>query len=170
MGAVKRSGLGFAVAAGLAILLLGAGTASAHDDIASSDPASGSLVDEPISEVTIDFGEGVESPEMAMFGPDDEIVESVIVQVDDTTARIEFDELEDEGIYIVRYLAPVTADGHTMAGAIQFTYGSTGGGRNVVPILLFCGVAIIALSIGAYFSWRRYKELSADEQEYAHTA
>ncbi|MGI9646562.1 MAG: copper resistance CopC family protein [Ilumatobacteraceae bacterium] len=166
---MKRTGLGIIVAAGLATLALGAGPASAHDSIASSDPASGSTIDDPISEVTIDFGEGVANPEMAVFGPDDEIVESVTVQISDTAARAEFDELQTEGIYIVRYLAPVTADGHTLAGAIQFTYGSAGGDSNVVPILLFCAVAILILSIGAYFSWRRYRQLSVD-QEPAQTA
>ena len=164
MEAVKRSGLAIALAAGLATLAFGASTANAHDTIAGSDPVSGSTIDDPISAVTIDFGEGVENPEMAVFGPDDEIVESVTVQISDTTARAEFDELQVEGIYIVRYLAPVTADGHTLAGAIQFTYGSAGGDSNVVPILLFCGVAIVILSIGAYFSWRRYRQLSAEEE------
>ena len=94
--AVKRTGLGIIVAAGLATLALGAGPASAHDSIASSDPASGSTIDDPISEVTIDFGEGVANPEMAVFGPDDEIVESVTVQISDTAARAEFDELQTE--------------------------------------------------------------------------
>jgi hypothetical protein len=32
-----------------------------------------------------------------------------------------------------------------------------------LPILLFCAVAIVGLSIGAFFSWRRYKALSASE-------
>ncbi len=149
---------------GLAALLFGAGLAGAHDDIVSSDPASGSQLDDPISEVTIEFGEEVADVEMALIGPDDEIVEPTTTQsLTATTARIEFAELEREGVYFVRYLAPVVDDGHTLAGAIQFTYGSAGGSSNLVPILLFCAIAIVVLSIGAYFSWRRYRAISGSD-------
>ena len=57
----------------------------------------------------------------------------------------------------------VTADGHTLAGAIQFTYGAEGGSDSTGAILLFCAVAIVVLSIGAFFSWRRYRALRASE-------
>lgn len=163
MDAMNAPRLALAITGGLTAIVLAAGTAGAHDDIAASDPESGSTIDDPISEVTIDFGEEVENVEMAVFTPDDDVLESETVQITPTAAKVEFDELEQEGIYIVRYLAPVPADGHTLAGAIQFTYGSAGGPSNVVPILLFCGVAIVVLSIGAYFSWRRYKMLKTSE-------
>jgi methionine-rich copper-binding protein CopC len=148
---------------GLIALLFASGQAWAHDDIASSTPPSGSTIDDPITEVTIDFGEEVADVEMALIAPNDDIVEpSETELVTPTSARITFAELDQEGVYIVRYLAPVVRDGHTLAGAIQFTYGSAGG-SNLFPILLFCGVAVIGLSIGAFFSWRRYRQLSGSE-------
>ena len=163
MGAVQPSRLGATLLGGIAIMIFGGGVAHAHDDITSSDPASGTTIDDPISEVTIDYGEIVADVEMALFDPDDERIEGTTVQISPTSTRLEFAELDDEGVYIVRYLAPVPADGHTLAGAIQFTYGSAGGPSNTVAILLFCGVAIVGLSIGAYFSWRRYRALSSSE-------
>lgn len=163
MVGMTRPRLTTALFGSLVVLLVGAGAARAHDDIASSTPASGTTVDEPISEVTIDFGEVVADVEMALLDPDDQIVQpSVTEVVTPTSARISFDELDREGVYIVRYLAPVVDDGHTLAGAISFTYGSAGG-SNVGAILLFCGVAIVVLSIGAWFSWRRYRHLSGSE-------
>ena len=160
---MKRPRLAAALLGSLVALLIGAGPAHAHDDIASSSPPSGTTVDEPISEVTIDFGEVVADVEMALLDPDDKIVEPSVTEIiTPTSARISFDELDREGVYIVRYLAPVVDDGHTLAGAVSFTYGSAGG-SNVGAILLFCGVAIVALSIGAWFSWRRYRALSASD-------
>lgn len=162
MGAMKRAVARLLVAVGA--FALGGGTAGAHDDIASSTPESGAMLDAPIAEVTVDFGEEVGDVEMALIGPDDQIVQpATVTQTSPTTARLEFPELETEGVYFVRYLAPVTADGHTLAGAITFTYGDAGGSSNVVPILLFCFAAVVVLSIGAFFSWRRYRALRASE-------
>jgi len=164
MALMTRARLLPAVLAGLAVALFSAAPSAAHDDIASSTPASGSTIDDPISEVTIDFGEEVSDVEMAILDPDDNVVQpSVTELIGPTSARISFDELDREGVYFVRYLAPVTDDGHTIAGAIQFTYGSGGGSTNVVPVLIFCAVTIVVLSIGAWFSWRRYRTLSGSE-------
>lgn len=150
-----------AIALAGAVLAIGVGgTAYAHDDIAGSTPPSGAIVDDPISEVVIDFGEGVGEVEMILLDPDEEVVDGTTTTIiSETEARIDFPELDRQGVYIVRYLAPVTNDGHLLAGAISFTYGGSGGSSNVVPILLFCGFAIVVLSIGAWFSWRRYQAL-----------
>ncbi len=159
----NRSGFALAIAGGLAAVVLGGGTVVAHDDIASSTPASGSTIDDPISEVTIDFGEEVADVEMALLGPGDELIEPTeTVLVNPTTATIQFPELDQQGVYIVRYLAPVVRDGHTLAGAIQFTYGSAGG-SNTGPLLVFAAAAIVVLSTGAFFSWRRYQALAGSE-------
>ncbi len=158
---MKRLGL-LAAAAGLVAFGLHAGTAGAHDTIAGSTPPNGAVLTEPITEASIDFGEEVSGVELAIIGPDDSglPLESTTVAGSPTVVKIEFEELSDEGEYIVRYLAPVTADGHTLAGAISFTYGSAGGSTNTTLILVFCAVAIVVLSTGAVLSYRRYRALT----------
>ena len=43
----------------------------AHDGIASSDPAAGSVIDEPIDSVTIDFGADIgDTAQIALLAPD----------------------------------------------------------------------------------------------------
>ena len=78
------------------------------------------------------------------------------VRTGDTTARLDFDEVEREGTYFVQYLAPVPSDGHVIAGAISFTYGSPStGSSDGFPIIPFVVGAVIVLAIGGWFSYRR---------------
>ena len=150
-----------AIAVLTAALLTGAGPAVAHDDIAGSDPVSRSTIDEPISSVEIDFGEVI-SDDVAMFLTFDlgnnefEDIGGVTVKTSDTTARLDFDEVEREGTYFVQYLAPVPVDGHVIAGAISFIYGSPStGGSDSFPIIPFVLGAILVLAVGGWFSYRR---------------
>jgi methionine-rich copper-binding protein CopC len=138
---------------------LAATPARAHEDIRSSDPASGTVVDEPISEVTIDFGVTVNDDlELALFDPDEQLVEdTTTVKLSDTVARIEFAPIEESGTYIVRYLTTATTDGHFLVGAVSFTYGSEGSG---VPWLAFALVMIVILAIGTAWSYRLYRRQS----------
>ena len=143
------------------VLAAPAATALAHDDIAGSEPPAGSTIDEPISSVEIDFGEVV-GDDTTLFltydlgdeaGTVDELGGTTVL-TGDTTARLDFPELEREGRYFVRYLAPVPADGHVISGSVSFTWGDPpGGGFPVVP---FAVGAAIVLSIGAGLSWRRF--------------
>lgn len=101
---------------------------AAHDDIASSVPADRSVIDEPISSAEVDFGEvigdGVEL--FLTYDPGDGSTVDVggeTTRTGDTTARVDFPELEVEGTYFLRYLAPVPSDGHVLVGAISFTWG-----------------------------------------------
>lgn len=103
-------------------------SAAAHDDIESSVPADRSVIDEPISTAEIDFGEvigdGVEL--FLTYDPGDGSTVDVggeTTKTSDTTARVDFPELEVEGTYFLRYLAPVPSDGHVLVGAISFTWG-----------------------------------------------
>lgn len=108
----------------------GVPTASAHDDIESSVPEDRSVIDEPISTAEIDFGEVIgDSVEMFLTfdpGGDAEIVDlgGETTKTSDTTARLDFEELTDEGTYFVQFLAPIPSDGHVMIGAISFSFGT----------------------------------------------
>lgn len=115
------------VAAAAALAL--ATPVAAHDDIASSDPADRSVIDEPISSAEIDFGEIIgDSVELFLtYDPGDGSTVDVggeTTKTGETTARVDFPELTVEGTYFLRYLAPVPSDGHVMVGAISFTWGT----------------------------------------------
>ena len=139
----------------------GATPVTAHDDIRSSTPTSRSTLSEPISTVEIAFGEVI-SDDVAMFRGydlgDNEFEDSggETVRTGETTARLDFDEVEREGTYFVQYLAPVPVDGHVIAGAISFTYGSPStGGSGGFPVVPFIVGALIVLVIGGWFTYRR---------------
>lgn len=106
-----------------------ASSAVAHDGIDSSAPADGSMIDEPISSVEIDFGENI-SEGVSMFllydrGDGTEIdIGGDTTKTGETTARLDFPEIADEGTYFARFLAPVPSDGHVIAGAISFSWGA----------------------------------------------
>jgi methionine-rich copper-binding protein CopC len=153
---VIASALALAVAFGA-----GATPVAAHDDIKSSTPTSRSTLTEPISTVEIDFGEAI-SDDVAMFLVYDlgnnefEDIGGETVKTGETTARLDFDEVEREGTYFVQYLAPVPVDGHVIAGAISFTYGSPStGGSDDFPIVPFIVGTLIVLAIGGWFTYRR---------------
>ena len=140
-----------------AILVLGAGLAggpiTAHDGIASSDPESGSVLDEPIDSVTIDFGAEIgDTPQIALLGPDGQQIASTTAVTSSSTATTEFELLEDEGAYTVNYLATSVVDGHVLGGTISFTYGD--GSADTMSPVLFAAIALVILGIGAWFSWR----------------
>jgi methionine-rich copper-binding protein CopC len=141
----------------LGVSVLTAAPTHAHEDIESSDPVSGTVVEEPISEVTIDFGVTVNDDlELALFDPDEQLVEgTTTVKVSDTVARIEFDPLDEPGTYIVRYLTTASVDGHFLVGAISFTYGSESG--NDVPWMMFALAMVVILAIGTALSFRLHR-------------
>lgn len=152
-GAPRRSRF-IAVVAVLAAAASFSNVAFAHDEIESSVPEHQSQFDEPITEVTINFGEPVGGVELGLRGPDDERIAGEVTVISDTEARLEFAELTDEGQYIVQYLAE--EDGHLVAGAISFTYGDRAGQGVDGSIWIIFGVAAAAiLAAGAFFSFRR---------------
>lgn len=127
---------------------------SAHDGIASSDPASGAVLDEPIESVTIDFGADIGTAvEIGLVGPDGELPSTTTV-TSATEAMAEFELLDEHGTYTVNYLATSVVDGHLLGGAISFTYG--GSSSDVMSPLLFALIALVILSIGGWFSWRAH--------------
>jgi len=120
------------VAVGVAIVVsigLSASPVAAHDEIDGSSPVSRSVIDEAISSVDIDFGIAI-GENTRMFLTYDrgngEIVDigGDTVITGEETARLDFDELQDQGTYFVQYLAPVPTDGHVIAGSISFSWGA----------------------------------------------
>lgn len=159
--AARRKRFGALFIAVATTVVLGADV-GAHDEIASSIPENQSQFDDPISQVTIDFGEPVESVELALVSPDDLDLPGTVTVVSDTVAVLNFAPLDQEGQYLVRYLAE--EDGHLVAGAIAFTFGSPGGsGAGTLTWLIFGVVAAAILGIGAFFSLRRSQQPEPDE-------
>lgn len=155
-------------ASGAVLLVVGAvaGSAAAHDGISSSSPEAGSSFDEPISEVTIDFGVTIDDDvELALLDPDEEQVPSTTTRISDTVAVAEFDPLERQGTYIVRYLTTVPGDGHLLAGAISFTYGTASGDSSITTWVLFGVASAVVLGIGTWLSLRRARALTTGEAE-----
>jgi methionine-rich copper-binding protein CopC len=160
MVSVRRTHRVVAAVLAAAAVLVAPGASLAHEEIASSDPESGAILDEPISQVTIDFGEPISDDlEMALLHDlgDSEVeqIPAVATRVSETVGVVEFDELTDTGRYFVRYLVTVPLDGHVLAGAITFDYGdAAGSGTNWYVWLVFGLFAAAALSIGAWYSLR----------------
>lgn len=146
--------VGAAIGAGSAVL--------AHDDIESSVPEHQAQLDEPISEVTINFGQPVDGVELALVGPDDGDLPGEVVVVSDTEAKLTFEPLTTEGEYLVRYLAE--EDGHLIGGAISFVYGEEADqGAGALTWVLFGLGAALILAIGAFYSLRRSMATSAHD-------
>ncbi|WP_395153261.1 copper resistance protein CopC [Ilumatobacter sp.] len=155
-GALRRIRV-IAVVAVVAVIAAAANVSSvafAHDEIESSVPEHQAQIDEPITEVTINFGEPVDGVELGLRGPDDERIAGEVTVISDTKARLNFAKLTEEGQYIVQYLAE--EDGHLVAGAITFTYGDRAEQGAAIGIWIIFGVVAAAiLGVGAFFSFRR---------------
>lgn len=160
----KRVRLVVALATILAALTGFGAMASAHDEIESSVPEHQSQFDDPISEVTIEFGAPVGGVELALVGPDNEDIDGTsTVRLGDTSARLSFAPLDREGEYIVRYLAE--EDGHLVNGAISFVYGSRdGNGAGGSTWIIFGIVAAALLALGGFWSWKLSQRDVADDE------
>lgn len=147
--------------AAVATLGLGQGVA-AHDEISSSDPENRAELDDPISDVTVEFGAPVDGIELALIDPDDREIQGTVVILSDTSARLEFETISQKGQYIVQYLA--VEQGHLVSGAFSFTYGSAGSsGAGVLTWILLGAATVVILGIGGYLSLRRSRELAEAE-------
>ena len=150
---------------------VGATPVGAHDEISSSIPATGSTIEDPISTVSIDFGEPI-ADDVEMFLTYDEGGASIVdiggttVKTGPSTARLDFEEIDREGQYFVQYLATVPNDAHVMVGAISFLYGEPAGGSSF-PVVPFVGISAAVLAVGAWLSLRRMKRGDADPEDLA---
>ncbi len=149
---------GFALSAGIVFGLTS--EAGAHDGLASSDPEAGSTIDQPISEVTLEFPSPVvDNVQLTLVDPDENPIASTTTIVSPTVARIDFAPLDRKGQYIVRYTATVVDDDHLLIGAMSFRYGSAGNGLSAAAwIVLILGSAAI-LAVGIAVSLRNQRAM-----------
>ncbi|THA81687.1 copper resistance protein CopC [Streptomyces sp. A0592] len=124
------------VAAVLALLLGGAGSASAHAGLRGSDPAEGSVLATAPQQVTLTFTEsvGFSDDSLRVLSPENERVNPRPAQHadgKDNTARVELSDQLAQGTYTVAWRV-VSADGHPISGAFIFSIGKPSGTAAVV--------------------------------------
>ncbi|MFD3695200.1 copper resistance protein CopC [Streptomyces sp. NPDC058646] len=115
------------VAAVLALILGGAGPASAHASLSGSDPADGTVLQTAPQQVTLTFTESVTFSEdsLRVLSPDNERANPRPAQHADgkgNTARVELADTLPQGTYTVAWRV-VSADGHPISGAFVFSIG-----------------------------------------------
>jgi len=113
-------------------LLLGAGTAFAHDVLTGSDPANGSSMATGPSKVTLTFDLPVKEyfSTVTVVGPDGSHFEGGPSTVDGSTVSAPVQPLGPVGTYTVGYRI-VSDDGHPVSGAIRFSLTKPGSGQGV---------------------------------------
>ncbi|MFG2030243.1 copper resistance CopC/CopD family protein [Streptomyces sp. NPDC048825] len=111
----------------LAVLLVGAGPASAHATLTGSEPADVSVLKTAPKQVTLTFSEGVSLADgsLRVLSPKNERVDRGAVtraggKAD--TARVRLSGKLPEGTYTVSWRV-VSADGHPISGAFTFSIG-----------------------------------------------
>jgi methionine-rich copper-binding protein CopC len=117
--------------AGLA-LLLGTGTAFAHDVLTASDPANGASLATGPSKVTLTFDLPVKEyfSTITVVGPDGNHFEAGPSTVDGSTVSAPVQPLGPAGGYTVGYRI-VSDDGHPVSGLVRFTLTQPGPGHGV---------------------------------------
>ncbi|MEY9870736.1 copper transport protein [Streptacidiphilus sp. MAP12-33] len=115
----------------VALLLGGAGVASAHAALLSTDPAQGSVVAVPPTAVTLRFSESVtlEPDALRVFDPSGKRVDTGTAghaSGDASTAQVRIDSsaAAAQGTYTVAWRV-ISADTHPVAGAFTFSIGRT---------------------------------------------
>ncbi|MFD3805435.1 copper resistance CopC/CopD family protein [Streptomyces sp. NPDC058611] len=111
----------------IALLLGGAGPASAHTALSGSDPTDGTVLKTAPRQVTLTFTESVSFSDdsVRVLSPDNERVNPRPAhQVDgqENTARVELSDGIPQGTYTVAWRV-VSADGHPISGAFVFSVG-----------------------------------------------
>jgi copper resistance protein C len=111
-------------------LLLGAGTALAHDVLVGSDPANGARLGTGPSKVTLSYDLPVRdvSSTLTVIGPDGLHYESGPSVVDGNTVSAPVGPLGPAGLYTVGYRI-ISDDGHPVSGEITFTLTTAGTGH-----------------------------------------
>jgi copper transport protein len=113
------------------VLMLGASSASAHATLVGTDPSEGEVLSETPDVVTFTFDETVSltSDGIQVFDAEGEPVDADASSADEVVTADLPDELDD-GTYVVTYRV-VSADGHPIAGSLQFSIGAPS--SSVVP-------------------------------------
>ncbi|WP_431836067.1 copper resistance CopC family protein [Cellulomonas sp. Y8] len=106
------------------LLLAAAGTASAHDELAGSEPASGAALDAAPAAVRLDFSGDVLTFGAAVVVADDadetwQVGDPVL---DGASVSVPLDPALPDGAYEIRWRV-VSSDGHPITGLVPFTVG-----------------------------------------------
>ena len=146
-----------ALAAAVALL---PGTASAHTELAESNPADGAVMTDAPSEVVLAFTtELSEESAFSVIGPDGETVGEGELDLDIADRNVLRGDVAvtEPGRYVVSYSA-AAADGHPAEGEVAFTYrpedrqpaapDTALPGRDApVPLVLGVGLCAIAMAL-----------------------
>jgi copper resistance protein C len=161
----------------LAVLALaGAGTASAHATLISSDPAPGTALAAPPASVSATFSEELQTAFAAMtvVGPDGNLWSVGEVRVNGPVASVDVRPLGPAGTYTANYRV-TSADGHVITGSWSFelTVAETGTPGPAVapapapattpasapddglPVWPFVVAAVLVVGAGLWWSRRR---------------
>lgn len=113
-------------------LLLGTGTAFAHDVLTGSDPADHSSVAAGPSQVVLRFDLPVQESfsTVTVVGPNGNHFEAGASKVDGNSVSAPVAPLGPVGVYTVGYRI-VSDDGHPLSGSISFTLTKPGAGQGV---------------------------------------
>ena len=155
-----------ALLAGLALVLLGAGPASAHSGLRSTLPADGAQVEASPAEVVLEFDEPVSTrlSRVQVTGPAGDTWQTGEPEVSGSTVRQPLAALGPAGTYSVAYRV-VSADGHPVSGTSTFTLTAAGTGTapqqsaaadegGSLPVLPVAGGALLVVA-GAVLLLRR---------------
>ncbi|WP_402469828.1 copper resistance CopC family protein [Isoptericola aurantiacus] len=120
------------VVGGTAVSILGAVSASAHDQLVSSDPADGAALDEPVGTLTLTFSSEViaDGTQVRVTGPDG--ASEAQVTVDGEVVTASFEPAGAGGAYDVAWRA-VSADGHPIEGQVGWTVAEQPGADATEP-------------------------------------
>ncbi|MGI8817329.1 MAG: copper resistance CopC family protein [Pseudonocardia sp.] len=111
-------------------LLLGTGTAFAHNVLLSSDPADGASLDSGPARAVLRFDLPLQSSfnAMTVVGPDGGHYEDGGATADGSTVSVAVHPLGPAGRYLIGYRV-VSDDGHPVSGSVSFTLNHAGTGR-----------------------------------------
>jgi copper transport protein len=111
---------------GLIVSMLGLAVAgspvSAHTSFVGSDPANGSTVSAPVSEIVIEFTNPSEvaGDGFVVLGPDGVVLDPAVTSADGTSYTLSFDEPLTGGVIGVRWSVRA-GDAHPIDGSFSFT-------------------------------------------------
>ena len=109
-----------------ALLGLGAGSASAHEDLLASAPSEGQVLTVAPRQVALTFADVVrpDSPRIEVRGPGGASVTSGPAAVDGEVV-VQPVDITRNGAYLLSYRV-VSGDGHPVTGEVTFSYAGTG--------------------------------------------
>lgn len=116
-----RRGMRAAVLALLMLTVAWPLAATAHTDLVDATPRAGAVVDQPVEQVTLDFGTALAATWAQVVVQDGDGVDHVTgeAQVRGSRVIVDVDPLDAAGTYQVAYRV-VGEDGHPVTGGYQF--------------------------------------------------